>query len=90
MNPASPQEIALRILRDFEVACTKLNGKAVVLSDGRAGTVDGISLDELHGLRISITGHEGEWPISTVKLAEASIVDNETKPPRSGEPESSS
>ena len=75
MNSASPQEIALRILRDFEVVCTKLKGKAVVLSDGRAGTVDGVSLDELHGLRISITGHEGEWPISTVKLGEASIAD---------------
>jgi hypothetical protein len=65
-------DIALIILREFEGARVELMGKAVVLSDGKAGTVDGISLDELHGLRVSIDGHEGEWPISTVKLAEPS------------------
>ena len=48
----------------------ELVGKAVILTDGKAGTVDGIWLDELHGLRISIRGHEGKWPISTVKLAQ--------------------
>jgi hypothetical protein len=45
-------------------------GKAVILTDGKAGTVENISLDELHGLRISIRGHEGKWPISTIKLAQ--------------------
>jgi sporulation protein YlmC with PRC-barrel domain len=32
----------------------KLVGKAVVLSDGKVGTVEIVSLDEDHGLRISI------------------------------------
>jgi hypothetical protein len=47
-----------------------LVGKAVVLTDGKAGTVENVWLDELHGLRISIVGHDGKWPISTVKLAQ--------------------
>ena len=61
---------AFKILGEFEQAQAELVGKAVVLSDGKAGTVDGIWLDELHGLRVSIRGHEGKWPISTVKLAQ--------------------
>jgi hypothetical protein len=24
----------------------------------------------LHGLRISVRGHEGKWPVSTIKLAQ--------------------
>ena len=44
--------------------------KGVILSDGKAGTIDRVFLDELHGLRISLRGHEGRWPISTVKLSE--------------------
>jgi hypothetical protein len=63
-------ESALAILREFEQARANLIGKAVILSDGKAGTIDRIFLDELHGLRISIEGHEGQWPISTVKLSE--------------------
>ena len=43
----------------------------MILSDGKAGTIDKIFLDELHGLLISIQGHDGQWPISTVKLSEA-------------------
>lgn len=62
---------ASTILGEFEQAQTELVGKAVILSDGKAGTVDGIWLDELHGLRISISGHDGKWPISTVKLVQA-------------------
>jgi hypothetical protein len=61
---------ASTILGEFEQAQAELVGKAVILTDGKAGTVDGIWLDELHGLRISIRGHEGKWPISTVKLAQ--------------------
>jgi hypothetical protein len=61
---------ASTILGEFEQAQAELVGKAVVLTDGKAGTVDGIWLDELHGLRISIRGHEGKWPISTVKLVQ--------------------
>jgi len=62
---------AFAILGEFEQARTELVGKAVILSDGKAGTVDGVWLDELHGLRISIRGHDGKWPISTIKLAQS-------------------
>ena len=60
---------ASTILGAFEEARTELVGKAVVLTDGKAGTVENVWLDELHGLRISIRGHDGKWPISTVKVA---------------------
>lgn len=50
---------------------SELLGKAVVLTDGKAGTVENIWLDELHGLRISIKGHDGRWPISTIKLEQS-------------------
>jgi hypothetical protein len=65
-----PHDIALTILREFEEARGELLGKAVVLSDGKAGAIEKVFLDELHGLRISIEGHEGRWPISTMKLTE--------------------
>ena len=64
-------ERALVILREFEQACKDMKGRAVVLSDGKAGSVEKVKLDELHGLRIAKAGHEGDWPISTVRLAEA-------------------
>jgi PRC-barrel domain protein len=62
---------ASTILGAFEQAESELVGKAVVLTDGKAGTVENIWLDELHGLRISVGGHVGKWPISTVKFAQA-------------------
>ena len=62
---------AATILGEFEQVQAELVGKAVVLSDGKAGTVETVWLDELHGLRISIGGHDGKWPISTIKLAQA-------------------
>jgi hypothetical protein len=61
-----PKDRASAILREYVKAETELMGKAVVLTDGKAGT-DGLFLDELHGLRISIAGHIGKWPISTIK-----------------------
>ena len=61
---------AYTILSEFEQAQTEIVGKAVVLTDGKAGTVERIWLDEFHGLRISIQGHDGKWPISTVKLVQ--------------------
>src|SRR5712671_2739976 len=39
-------------------------------SDGKAGTVEIVPLEENHGLRISIRGHEGSWPVSTIKFAQ--------------------
>jgi hypothetical protein len=62
---------ASTILGAFEQAQSELVGKAVVLTDGKAGTVEKVWLDELHGLRISVKGHDGKWPISTVKFAES-------------------
>ena len=61
---------ASTILCAFHEAEAELVGKAVVLSDGKAGTVEIVSLDEDHGLRISIEGHVGNWPISTIKFAQ--------------------
>jgi hypothetical protein len=61
---------ASTILSEFEQAQTELMGKAVVLTDGKAGTVEGVWLDEMHGLRVSIRGHDGKWPISTIKFVQ--------------------
>ena len=49
-------ERALTILRELQQAQADLVSKGVVLANGRAGTVDGVSLDELHGLRITVQG----------------------------------
>ena len=61
---------ASTILNEYGEARSELIGKAVVLTDGKAGTVEDIWLDELHGLRISIEGHDGRWPVSTIKFRE--------------------
>ena len=60
---------ALKILNEYGKVQSELVGKAVVLTDGKAGTVENVWLDELHGLRIS-KGHDGRWPVSTIKLVE--------------------
>jgi hypothetical protein len=62
--------LASTILNTFEQARSQLIGRTVVLTDGKAGTVENVWLDELHGLRVSIKGHDGKWPVSTVKLSE--------------------
>jgi hypothetical protein len=59
---------ASTVLTAFGDVQTELIGKAVVLTDGKAGTVENVWLDELHGMRISIKGHDGKWPISTIKF----------------------
>jgi hypothetical protein len=59
---------ATTILGELEQAQTELVGKAVILTDGKAGTVESVLLDEMHGLRISIRGHDGKWPICTIKF----------------------
>jgi hypothetical protein len=64
-------ERAMNILRELHAAEKELVGRAVVLTDGKAGTIDHIYLDDVHGLRISIRGHDGQWPISTVKHIES-------------------
>jgi hypothetical protein len=67
----TPNDRASAILTEFEQAQNELVGKAVVLSDGKAGTVAQVWLDEFHGLRISIEGQDGKWPVSTIKLAQS-------------------
>jgi hypothetical protein len=59
---------ASTILNAYAEAQSELIDKAVVLTDGKAGTVENIWLDELHGLRVSIRGHDGKWPVSTIKF----------------------
>ena len=61
---------ASAILSEYGQAQTELLSKAVILTDGKAGTVDNVWLDELHGLRISIKGHHGKWPVSTVRFTQ--------------------
>jgi hypothetical protein len=65
---------ASMILCAFEEAQSKLIGNAVVLSDGKAGTVENVWLDEFHGLRISVKGHDGKWPVSTIKFMQNSCT----------------
>ena len=62
------EERAINILRELHAAEEELVGKAVVMTNGKAGTIDHIYLDDVHGLRISISGHDGQWPISTVRF----------------------
>jgi hypothetical protein len=59
---------ASKILKEYGEAQSELIGKAVVLTDGKAGTVENIWPDELHGLRVSIEGHDGRWPVSPSSL----------------------
>ena len=61
---------ASTILNALGEAQSELVGRAVVLTDGKAGTVEHVWLDEHHGLRISIGGHDGRWPVSTIKIAQ--------------------
>jgi len=71
VTPAISKVRASTILGAYEEAETELVGKAVILTNGRAGTVEQVWLDELHGLLISIRGHDGKWPVSTVKFAQS-------------------
>lgn len=65
------EQRAINILRELHAAEEELIGRAVVMTDGKAGTIDHLYLDDVHGLRISISGHDGQWPISTVKLIQS-------------------
>ena len=62
---------ASKILNEYGAVQSESIGKAVVLTDEEAGTIENVWLDELHGLRISIEGHDGRWPVSTIKRAES-------------------
>jgi hypothetical protein len=64
------ERLASTILGAFEEARSQLIGKSVVVTDGKAGTVENVWLAELHGLRVTIKGHDGKWPVSTVKFTQ--------------------
>ena len=63
------------LLNAFADVQTNFIGKAVVFTDGRAGTVENVWLDEHQGLLVSIRGHDGKWPISTIKFAQGRLVE---------------
>jgi hypothetical protein len=67
----SGEKRAMNILSELHAAEKELIGKAVVLTNGKAGTIDHVFLDDVHGLRISIGGYDGRWPISTVKFMQS-------------------
>jgi hypothetical protein len=66
---------AVAILHALEEADAQLVGTAVVLTDGTAGTVEAIWLDDLHGLLISIavTREDGLSQPSNSRKAECSV-----------------
>ena len=64
-----PHQIATTILNLFYEA-HKFIGAGAVLTDGTAGTIESVRLDDDHGLRISIRGHPGLWPVSKLKKLE--------------------
>ncbi|WP_338128942.1 hypothetical protein [Bradyrhizobium brasilense] len=65
---------ALYILSELHASEKELVGKGVVLSDGKAGTIDHVFVDDVHELRIAIVGPEGRWPIAIVKQEKAMAV----------------
>jgi hypothetical protein len=64
------KRLALTVLDAVGEAEAQFVGKAVTLTDGTAGTVEAVWLDDFHGLRLSIKGHPGKRPVSTVKFAQ--------------------
>jgi hypothetical protein len=64
------ERLALTILDAVGEAEAQFVGKAVILADGTAGTVEAVWLDDFHGLRLSVKGHPGKRPVSTVKFAQ--------------------
>jgi hypothetical protein len=61
-----PYQLATAIL-DLFYDAHELIGVGAVLTNGIAGTIESVRLDDDHGLRISIRGHPGFWPVSKLK-----------------------
>ena len=61
---------AATILSAYQEARALLIGKSVALTNGKAGTVESVWPDELHGLRISIRDNDGKWLVSTIRFPE--------------------
>jgi hypothetical protein len=64
-----PHQLAIAIL-DLFYEADELIGVGAILTNGVAGTIESVRLDEDHGLRISIRGHPGLWPVSKLKNLE--------------------
>jgi len=64
------EQRAMNILRELHAAEEELVGRAVVMTDGKAGAIEHVFVDNVHGLRISISRPDGQWPVSTVKFIE--------------------
>lgn len=62
------QTAAAKILIMFQEVESVLVGKRVARFNGDFGTVNALHLDEEHGLRFSIEGLPGKWPVSTIKV----------------------
>src|SRR5438309_11880347 len=73
---------ASKILNEYGAARSELIGKAVVLTDGKAGTVENVWLDELHGLRISLKRHDGRLTVSTIKFTEIYTFASASRSPK--------
>lgn len=67
-----PHQLAIAIL-DLFYEADELIGVAAILTNGVAGTIESVRLDEDHGLRISIRGHPGFWPVSKLKSLEHGV-----------------
>jgi hypothetical protein len=67
---ATLKRLALTVLDAVGKAEAQFVGKAVTLTDGTAGTVEAVWLDDFHGLRLSIRGHPGKRPVSIVRFAQ--------------------
>jgi hypothetical protein len=65
---------------ELDQAQVELVGKALILMDGKARTVDKIWLDEFHGLRFSVRGFEGMWPLTLTDFGAQTPVDNQHDP----------
>lgn len=59
---------ARKIMDAFQDAEDELMGMTAVLYDGKAGTIGKIWLSKSHGIRVLLVGHEGHWPLSSVKF----------------------
>jgi hypothetical protein len=64
-----PHQLATAIL-DLFYETHEFIGVGAVLTDGTAGAIESVRLDDDHGLRISIRRHPGFWPVSKLKRLE--------------------
>ena len=76
--PRAYEQGAVRIIRWYHEAEKELLGRSVALTNGAAGAVKALRLDELHGLMLTFEEHEThtqrynhtsrQWhPVSTIR-----------------------